>query len=313
MKKALFVLIALSILSSSAMAQTMNIVSTSSGTVFTGTSHLKVNLVNQNPLNADPGSYVDLTFKVENNGTDSSQNTTLELVPQYPFYLDPGVSPVVSLGTVNGLQSGNNALFLKYHVRVDSNAVNGNNEIKLKQSEGTGTSYLFDTFNVSVSNPRTDFEVIAQDSSTLAIANTGSNVASAVIVSIPQQQNFSVSGASSNIIGSLNAGDYTLAAFQITSTASIPRNFTRGAGNVTTNNASPGNITVDISYTDILGIRRTVEKSVPFVFSGNATTGTFVRTGQSSALSSGILYIIIGVVGIVVIVAFIKLRTRKKK
>jgi hypothetical protein len=316
MKKILCLLIAVSMLSSLVSAESMNVVSTSSGTIFVGATHLILSLVNQDPLKADPGSYVDLTFKIENNGTGIAQNTTLEFVPEYPFSLNPGMSPIVNLGTINGLQGGTNAFLAKYRVRVDNNAVDGDNELTIRLSEGTGSSYTISNFNISVSNPRTDFDIIAQDSTTLAVANIGSNTASSVIVSIPQQQSFRVSGAASSIIGSLNAGDYTLVTFQFVQSINnnATRNFTRGGVSVEPSlPSSSGNITVDVSYTDTLGIRRIVEKSVPYISSGNTTGMTFTRSGQTLTFNSGITYIVIGVVGIVVIIAFIKLRTRKKK
>ena len=319
MKKILCLLLAVSMISSTAFAQSMNIVSTSSGTIFTGSTHLMVSLVNQDPIKADPGAYVDLTFKIENNGTDSAQNVTLELIPQFPFSMNPGASAVDEIGTINGLSGGTNAFLAKFKVRVDNNAVDGDNELMVRISKDNGASYTTGKFNISVSNPRTDFAIIAQDSTTLAVANIGSNTASSVIVSIPAQQNFRVTGASSSIIGNLNAGDYTLVTFQFASVANASRNFTRGDApgvGIPSEITSPSlsnNVTVDVSYTDLLGIRRTVELNVPYISSGN-TTGAFTRTtGQAFSLNSGLTYIIIGIVGIVVIVAFIKLRTRKKK
>jgi hypothetical protein len=314
MKKILYMLVLTSILSVSVMAQTEFSVqdstpgTTTSSTVITGMSYLKTTFINQDPYPADPGSYVNILFQIENIGTESAENTTVELMPQYPFSLDTGTSSVTNIGTIAGLQTGNNAFQVKYKLRVDDNAINGDNEIKLKVSSGDGSVYKLLSFNISVSNPRTEFAVVAQDSTTLAIANTGANTASSVIVSIPEQKDFRVSGASSTIIGNLNAGDYTLATFQILPMVNVSaRNFTAAS-------ASDNNITVDISYTDTLGIRRIVELEVPFVFStsGNVT-GTFVRTSGTVGSNSGLTYIVIGVVGIVVVVAFIKLRTRKRK
>jgi hypothetical protein len=316
MKKVLYMLALISILSVSVMAQTDVTVqevasgTTTSSTVIVGIPYLKTTLANQDPYPADPGSYVNVLFQIENIGTESAGNTTVEIIPQYPFSLDIGTSAITNIGTIAGLQTGNNAFQVRYRLRVDDNAINGDNEIKLKVSVGGSSVYNLRTFNISVSNPRTEFAAVAQDSTTLAIANTGANTASSVIVSIPEQEGFRVSGASSTIIGNLNAGDYTLATFQIESMANAGgRNFTAGS-------ASSNDLKVDISYTDTLGIRRTVELEVPFVFSasGNFTgSGTFVRTTGATGSSTGMLYIVIGVVGIVVVVAFIKLRTRKRK
>lgn len=314
MKKILYLLLMTSIVSVAVMAdvtvQEVSEGTTTSSTVITNTQYLRTTFVNQNPYPADPGSYVDVLFQIENIGTKSAENVTVEIVPQYPFSLDTGVSAINNIGRIAGLQTGNNAFQVKYHLRVDNNAIDGDNEIKLKYSVGDGSAYKITTFNISVSNPRTDFDVVAQDSTTLAIANIGSNTASSVIVSIPEQEDFRVSGASSSIIGNLNAGDYTLATFQITQNMPMTnvstRNFTRG----TTNN----NLTVDISYTDTLGIRRTVEKNVPFAFISSNITGQIItRTEGFSSSNNGILYIAIGVVGIVVVVVFIRYRSRKRK
>lgn len=314
MKKILYTFVLVSILLNSVIGESISgVYNTTSGLVYTDMVHLKTTFVNQNPTSAVTGEYVDLLFKIENLGTEDAENVTFELLPQYPFSLDPGVSAKQYLGTIAGLQRGDNAYLVKYKLKVDKDAVEGDNEIKIKYSYGDGNAYDVQTYNVSVSNSRTDFDIVAQDQSTLAIANIGANTAQSVIVRIPNQPNFRVNGTSATIIGNLNAGDYTLATFQIISTR---------ASNISSNvsnapSSGPSNLTVEISYTDTLGIRRTVDKNVSYGFgtSGlNLTGRTFTRTGESLlSVSNGILYIIIGVVGIVIIVVFIKIRSRKKK
>jgi hypothetical protein len=305
MKKIFYLLVLVGVLLNLRLAEcSSSVINTPSGTIITGTSFLTSTFVSQNPIKASQGEYVNLLFKIENIGTQSAGNVTVTLLPEYPFSLDPGVSAVKSLGTISGAQNQDNSSFyVNYKLKVDKDAVDGDNEIKLKFSEDDGSSYNLDSFNISVLNPRTDFDVVVQDSSTLAIANVGSNVASAVIVRIPNQQNFRVNGSSAVILGNLNAGDYTLATFQISSV--------RGS-----NSTNGGNLTVEISYTDTLGIRRTIEKDVPYGFSfsgvGNIT-GRFAQGNQTLLPSSGLLYIIVGVVGIVIIATVIKIRSRKKK
>ena len=304
MKKTLCMLILISIFSGPALAESISVLNTTSGTVITGISYIKVSLVNQNPSSAIPGDYVELLFKVENIGTNNAENVTLQLIPEYPFSLDPGANAVQQLGTVKGLQSGDNAFLIRYKTKVDKDAVNGDNGIKLKYSESGGSTTI--KFNISVSDSRTDFDVVVQDSTTLAIANIGANTASSVIVRIPEQQNFRVSGASATILGNLDAGDYTLTTFQLSQT----RNFNISSGG--------NNLIVEISYTDTLGIRRTIQKNVLFGFGGNEfggnVTGQSFQRGQSqNLLSNSLLYIGIGAAGIIVIVVLIKIRTRKKK
>ena len=71
---------------------------------------------------------------------------------------------------------------------------------------------------------KTTFDIVLQTSTTstttFAVVNTGANTASSVVVSIPQQPSYSTSGTSSTSVGNLDAGDYTLASFSLTSTTS---------------------------------------------------------------------------------------------
>jgi hypothetical protein len=331
MKKLLFLLILVGILSiNSVKGATTDIIKIGSGTFSTGTASLKVTLVNQDPYPADPGDYVNLLFKVENRGSDNAENVVFKLLPEYPFSLDTGVSATAELGTIKGLQTDENGYLIKYKVRVDKDAINGENEIRTECRYSNGNT-LTNKFNITISNPRTDMDVVVQDSTTasttLAIANIGANTAYSVIVRIPDQQNFGVTGTSASIIGNLNAGDYTLVSFQVTSNTGIA-NISSAGGNIppnrsfnrtTFNNSmvGDGNLAVEISYTDTLGIRRTIQKEVRLSANGITGTGTRTRsTTQGSQLqisSGGLMYIVIGIVGIIVIVAIFRFRRRRKK
>ncbi len=302
---------------------------TANNSITSGAVSLKTVFVSQDPYPAEPNSYVNLLFKLENWGTVKAENVVFELVPEYPFSLDQGASAIIELGTVNSLQTNTNAILLRYKLKVDKDAVEGDNEIGIKYGFGDGSFFYVKTFNVSVSNPKTDFDVITQSatsgSTTLAIANIGSNTAYSVIVAIPNQPSFTTQGVSSSIVGNLNAGDYTLASFQLASTSAFNQSnggraaFNRSAfqeGN-SLNRSTPvqGNLLVQISYTDTLGIRRAIQKEVNV---GSLAAGTvssqFSTTGRSSTqLSDGLTYIAIGVVGIIAVVLFFKLRGRRKK
>jgi len=337
MKKIVFLLILVGILSVSALANA-DVLKIGSNYLITDTVNLKTTFVNQDPYPAETGGYVNLLFKLENWGTNKAENVTFELLPEYPFSLDTGISAINELGTVGGSQTAENAFLIKYKIRVDKDAVDGENKIGVRYTYGNSMSYSLGTFNVTVSNPRTDFDVVAQDSTasstTLAIANIGANDAYSVIVRIPEQENYGVTGTSASIIGSLTAGDYTLVSFQITSNAVANISdrggrITPGMGggtapnitfvNRTANNISMtrgGKLAVEISYTDTLGIRRTVQKEVSLQLgtASGATTRTQLTQGsQSQILSGGLMYIVIGAVGIIIIVVFFKFSKRKKK
>lgn len=323
MKKLLFLLVLVGVLSIN-LLEAVEAVGASSGYVLTNTAYLKTTFVNQYPYPAEPGSYVDLLFKLENWGAEKAENVVFELLPQYPFSLYPGTNATKELGTIRELQNGENAFLIKYKVRVDKDAIDGQNEIGVKYTYGNGAVISTETFNVTVSNPRTDFDVVVQDSTasstTLAIVNIGANTAYSVIVKIPEQENFRVTGTSANVIGNLNAGDYTLAGFQITSAAvaNISDIREKIASRIATNISIVGekNLAVEISYTDTLGIRRTIQKEVRLDMSGIIGAATTTRTTQSSQFqipSGGLMYIAIGVIGIIGIAVFFKIRKRKKK
>jgi hypothetical protein len=95
-------------------------------------TNVKVTFVNQEPDPAEPGQYVDVRIKVENNGSEQAKQFEIELLPEFPFSLDPGINPVESLGALNTRQFGENALVIKYKVRIDKNAVAGDNELKFR-------------------------------------------------------------------------------------------------------------------------------------------------------------------------------------
>ncbi len=226
--------------------------------------------------------------------------------------------------------------------------------ILIQYYDDTGEKQMINsTVGLQISGT-TSFDIVLQTSTsiatTFAVVNTGANTASSVVVSIPLQPSYSTMGTSQTSVGNLDAGDYTLASFSLTSTTS---NTTRNGTmqfpslNRTGMNAPPsgGNFTggpsmfrnqsffrngnaliIQIAYTDVFGVRQTIQKQVNLSsgamngFSSRSTTqgisgsvsNGFSSKSQSSDLGNSLTYIIIGVVGIIVIVAVIQLGRKKK-
>lgn len=263
---------------------------------------VKVSLLNQDPYPALPNDYVDLVFKIENTGRADVHNFLIELLPQYPFSLDSDVDAVKDLGTLSFLQYGSKAVFVKYRVRVDKNAIDGNNEIKIRyvyNTDGKWDNYITKEFNVTIEDTKTDFDVAIQDFSyktntlSLAISNIGNKDANSVTVSLPEQSSIEILGSDKNIVGGIEANDYTIATFKI-----VPK--------------QDGALVVRIAYTDSIGIRREVEKAVIFkasVYDQKTTTKTTNATDYRA-----LIYIVIGILGIVIIFIVLGvLRKRRKK
>ena len=142
MKKILIGILILIVLSLGVNAQVM--------TKLSKYADVRVSFVNQEPDPAEPGKYVDVRFKFENNGSDQAKDVVIELLPEYPFSLDPGKSAVKKLGALHARQFGETAVIIKYKLRIDKNAVEGENELKLRYKfDGYGWIEP-DNFNINI-------------------------------------------------------------------------------------------------------------------------------------------------------------------
>jgi len=218
-------------------------------------------------------------------------------------------------------------------------------EITMEYNDHTGTKQTITSEVGFQVGGTTDFEILVTQSSTssatFSIVNTGANTASSVIVSIPEQASYVAVGDSSVSLGNLDAGDDTLATFQITSTQSAqnmsnmppmsdgtplgnfsnPRDFRRDFGNFSSG-PDNGKLKIDISYTDLFGVRQTVQKEISISSTASTiigdtgtgfTGGRGMRFNQEETEESdnATNYIIIGVVGIIAIVVVLQIAKRK--
>lgn len=108
----------------------------------TNFARLDIQLLNQNPDPVEPGKYVELRFIVENLGGKETNDFIFELIPEYPFSLDPGSNVRRTIGSINSYQIGNHAYVMYYNVRVDANAVVGNNQIKYRYTTDNGKTWI---------------------------------------------------------------------------------------------------------------------------------------------------------------------------
>ena len=107
---------------------------------------ISITLARYDPYPAQPGDYVNLWISVENQGGVDASNLTVELLPQYPFSLDPGVNPMSQIGKLSAL----NSVLLQYKVRVDEDAVSGTNELKLRYQTSMDNTWVIQTLDLYV-------------------------------------------------------------------------------------------------------------------------------------------------------------------
>jgi len=129
-----------------------------------GIQDIAVNLINQEPDPAEPGKYVDVRFKFDNNGTGEARDVDVEVLPEYPFSLDPGRDAVRNIGILQSRQRGDVGVIVKYKLRVDKNAVEGENELKIRYRIDKGVWIEPEEFVVDI---QTHDAILAVDSVSL--------------------------------------------------------------------------------------------------------------------------------------------------
>lgn len=120
------------------------------------TQDLRFSMINQDPDPVQPGGYVEARFSIQNYGFNSAESVLIEIIPDYPFSLDPGVSAQKDIGTILSRQLGENKVTLFYKLRVDTDAIEGDNKIELRYSLDNGRNWIkLDPFYIRVRNSAT--------------------------------------------------------------------------------------------------------------------------------------------------------------
>jgi len=215
------------------------------------TCNLNISLVNQDPEYAVPGDYVKVVFQMSGIENSKCNGAIFKVVPKYPFSLDENKSAIKKLEGGTYVFGYKKTWNLPYTLRVDENAIDGNNEIEINYApKNFNENFFSKIFNISVKDSRVDFEISVKDYDsennqiTFEILNIGDSDVEALTVNIPEQKNFILKGSSRNIIGSLDSNEDTTFTFKA--------------------NPKKGNINMNILYTDINNIRRNLNKTIFF-------------------------------------------------
>ncbi|HLP79345.1 MAG TPA: hypothetical protein VK158_01815 [Acidobacteriota bacterium] len=102
-------------------------------------SILRVDFISQTPDPVEPGTYVDLRWRVTNLG-GKSEDYVFQLIEDYPFSVDQQTSSEITSKSVVGYQSADYGATLYFRARVDASAVEGDNTIRLQyfRADGSG-------------------------------------------------------------------------------------------------------------------------------------------------------------------------------
>lgn len=283
-----------------------------------------------------PGKQTSLKFIINNVGNAPLSNLKFSWENA-----DKIILPVGSDNTryIKYIDVGDSAE-IEYQVIADTNAVLGLYQLDLSltyDESATGTGKTVSTIAGVYVGGETDFDVAFSESSatqtSFSIANIGSNPANSVSVIIPEQRGWTVSGSNSFMIGNLNKGDYTVASFNLQSSAGnmtqqrgmdfqnrrqAPANLTQDRFAQRAMNASTGALTIQIAYTDTMGDRHVVEKQVNIGSQNSiASLGsqTTFRNGQRNRENSFFTQysVYIAAIVILVILYFVRREYKKRK
>lgn len=210
-----------------------------------------ISIINQDPYPANPNEYVRVVFQIDGLSNPNCESVSFELQEGFPFSFDPNeVRTYEFLGSVYARNFKSSAT-LPYKLRVDRDAIDGDNEIegilRYVASDGSVVSTI-EKFNINVKGVKVDFEIsvrefdVKTNTLTFEILNIGEDDVVALTIDVPKQENAVVKGANRNIIGDLDANDDTTFKFEM-----APKD---------------GEITLGISYTDSIKERRHMEKKV---------------------------------------------------
>ncbi len=261
-----------------------------------GICELDVNLANQDPYPALPGDYVEVLFQVSTVTEDCKDGAIIDLILDYPFSLDDGASTrVIEFDTYvrEDYDSSWNSI---YKIRVDKDALDGDYPVELRYREGNSLSkddYFYEIFNITVEDVTTDFEVhidnykIADKTFVLEVLNTGDQDIKALTVEIPKQKNIIVKASNKNIVGDLDANEYTTADFE-----AVPLE---------------GEIKVNLYYTDSINERRMIEKTVFY------DPSYFVDSKDNIKPNKTGTYVTVFIILLLIVLFFIRRHKHKKR
>ena len=134
-------------------------------------SSIQVSLAKQEPSLVAPGNIVEVTFKLENNGT-TARDVVFEILPEFPFSL-VDKSATRDIGTLFTTQDGSYSQDVKYKLRVAKDAVDGYSEIKVRYKSDDVQSWVTLTgLNIKV---QTSYAILAVEKffSTPSVAPPG--------------------------------------------------------------------------------------------------------------------------------------------
>ncbi len=220
------------------------------GGVLAERCNLEASMINQDPYPALQGEYANVVFQLDGIANPECGLVEFELVNKYPISFDLPEQAKITVDAGTYQKDFSSFLIAPFKVRVDANALDGDNPIEVKYRYSGNEAYETKQFNLNIEDTRADFEIHVQSYNsvtkiiTFEILNIGKSDIEALTVEIPKQDNIEIKGSNRNIVGDLDSNEYTTADFEAT--------------------PYEGELNVKLTYTDSINERRSVAKNVYF-------------------------------------------------
>lgn len=111
-------------------------------------TNLDMEVVRAEPMPLEAGEYADLWIRITNTGSTDATDPSFELVDEYPFQ-----GTEKTEWSPNGGLAAGETITWRTQVRVNENAVFGQNNLKVRKTSGNNDVWIEDKLNLSV---RTD-------------------------------------------------------------------------------------------------------------------------------------------------------------
>ncbi len=185
---------------------------------------IRVDMLGQDPDPVRAGDVVEVRFRIENWWEDTTQEVTIEVVPEYPFLLYGSGSK--NLGRLEGRKFGADAVFADFKLRVDPAAVDGEQELKVNIYNGDSKIEYNDQYFIDIENEKISLKpyVAASDlvvggnkgSITIDIANSGGYDVNSLELQLLPSEDYKLLSTSNYIyIGDVDADDVESEDFDI--------------------------------------------------------------------------------------------------
>ncbi len=258
---------------------------------------LNVALVNQDPIHAVPGEYVDFVFQMTGLQNPQCGDAIFKVIQSYPFTLDPGVSDSTIFRSGIYAPTYSSAVTIPFTMRVDSQALDENYTLTVQYGPVNSQFLVSTDFNITVEDVRVDFDLFVQDYNpathiaTIDVLNTGTNNIEALTAEVQPGHNLAIKGSTKSVIGALDASQDATFTIEIAPQAS--------------------EIPFTLAYTDEDGTRRTSTHVVSFEPSYFTDRQADASGGMSGTVLVVILVIVI-IIGYFIWRRFSRRRSERK-